>query len=307
MSKAIFIQNSDSIYADRPGEVYNFPKMYLEQVRETIGDWVIFYESGKGAFGYVAVQKVADVIEDPSRAGWYFAVMDRSTLWGFERVVPRLDPVGLTFESMLRDVTGKPFRAGANTLAVRRLPDTEFAAIINAGLRPLDMPVTFPRTGPLPVSASTGFAEPGTIFDDAPVDYARRDVLASRKYRDASFARQVKAAYAGRCAISGLSLTNGYGRPEVEAAHIRPVSDGGADVVRNGLALSGTLHWMFDRGLISVSEDHRILVSHNKVPVETVRRLLAPEQRLLLPEDPRHRPHPDYLSYHREHIFGQVH
>ncbi|MEO1919427.1 MAG: HNH endonuclease [Paracoccaceae bacterium] len=77
----------------------------------------------------------------------------------------------------------------------------------------------------------------------------------SRKYRDPSFARQVKAAYRGRCAISGFELRNGGGRPEVEATHIRPVAKEGPDTVRNGLALSGTLYWMFDRGLISVSEN----------------------------------------------------
>ncbi len=33
--------------------------------------------------------------------------------------------------------------------------------------------------------------------------------------------------------------------------------------VQNGLALSGTLHWMFDRGLIGFSDDHDILVSRH--------------------------------------------
>ena len=76
--------------------------------------------------------------------------------------------------------------------------------------------------------------------------------------------------------------------------------------MNNGIALSGTLHWMFDRGLISVAPDMRILVSHNKVPQDVAERLIAPEQRLLLPENPRHHPHPEYLRYHREEIFGRV-
>ncbi|EPX80407.1 HNH endonuclease [Salipiger mucosus] len=107
--------------------------------------------------------------------------------------------------------------------------------------------------------------------------------------------------------MSGLRLRNGGGRPEVQAAHIKPVEQKGSDSVRNGLALSGTLHWMFDRGLISVAEDcETILVSRNKVLGEVVDRLLRPNQRLCLPRDPRDAPHPENLRWHRENVFGRV-
>lgn len=49
-------------------------------------------------------------------------------------------------------------------------------------------------------------------------------------------------------------------------AHL--VYAGGPDVVQNGLALSGTAHWLFDRHLISLTDDYGLLVSHNKVPAE---------------------------------------
>ena len=58
-------------------------------------------------------------------------------------------------------------------------------------------------------------------------------------------------AYDARCAITGLKLINGGGRAEVAAAHIRPVEANGPDIISNGIALSATAHWMFDRGLIS--------------------------------------------------------
>jgi putative restriction endonuclease len=44
-------------------------------------------------------------------------------------------------------------------------------------------------------------------------------------------------------------------------ANIPPVGANGPDTVQNGLALSGTVHWMFDRGLISLSDELDILVS----------------------------------------------
>lgn len=304
MAHAVFIQNPKSIYNDRPGIAYHFPRRYLGMVKETVGDWVIFYEGRKGAFGYTAVQKVSAVAPDPEREDHFYAWLDPASAWSFERIVPREDPKGVAFENALRGADGKATSGGANVSAVRRITPLEFAQIIEQGLRATDGPEAMSRTTEN-ADLQSGFADAQAWFDPAPLASFRPEILMSRKYRDASFARQVKVAYGYRCAISGLSLRNGGGRPEVEAAHIRPVSDDGPDHVRNGLALSGTLHWMFDRGLISVADDLSILVSDNKVPRETAQRLIAPERRLFLPSDPRLHPHPEYLRYHRETIFGQ--
>ena len=70
--------------------------------------------------------------------------------------------------------------------------------------------------------------------------------------------------------------------------------------MRNGLALTGTLHWMFDRGLLSVAEDWTILVSRNKVPSEVVDRLILPDGKLRLPKDGHHWPHPDNLRWRQK-------
>lgn len=148
-----------------------------------------------------------------------------------------------------------------------------------------------------------GLDEPVVLFERPVIER-----LVSRPYRDVAFRRKVREAYDYRCAMSGLRLRNGGGRPEVNAAHIRPVERKGSDFVRNGLALSGTLHWMFDRGLISVADDaeHAILVSRNKVPREVADRLIVPSGRLVLPADQRNWPHRDNLRWHRENVFGQV-
>ncbi len=305
MAHAVFIQNPVSIYKDSPGEAYHFPKRYLGMVQETIGDWVVFYESRKGAFGYVSIQRVLDVVPDEDMPDHYFAILDRASEWTFEHVVPRARPDGIAYENSLKGPDGRPISGGASVSAVRRLSKPEFAEIFQDGMQALTGPEAMPRQE-IVEDSIYGMAEDQAAFGAAPLAEIRPEILMSRKYRDPSFGRQVKAAYHGRCAISGLELRNGGGRPEVEAAHIRPVSKGGPDVVRNGLALSGTLHWMFDRGLIGIAEDYRILVSHNKVSPETVERLIAPEQRLILPDDPRYHPHPEYLRYHREEIFGRV-
>ncbi|WP_342165550.1 HNH endonuclease [Methylobacterium sp. SD21] len=68
-------------------------------------------------------------------------------------------------------------------------------------------------------------------------------------------------SYAERYSNTALKITNGGGHVEVAAAHIRPVEANSPGIVSNGLALLGTAHWMFDHGLISLSDDLSILVS----------------------------------------------
>ncbi|MGB3408669.1 MAG: HNH endonuclease [Jannaschia sp.] len=287
MSHAVLIQNPDSIYDDAHGLRYHFPKQYVVMIRECIGDWVIFYEGRKGLNGYTHVQRITGVRPDPLRHDHFYADLDPGEMLEFECLVPRLRPDGTPFETRL------PASGGLNTSAVRRLTPIEFSAIMNEGLREVPDINAHPRAGPL--------------FDlaEAQEPYAtdRMSVLTSRPKRDAAFARMVKRAYNSRCAISGLLLRNGGGRAEVQAAHIRSVEDRGPDIVRNGIALSGTLHWMFDRGLIRVADDprHSLIISHNKVDLPTIERLVNPDMRLLLDEvDHRHRPHPAYLKWHRE-------
>jgi hypothetical protein len=88
---------------------------------------------------------------------------------------------------------------------------------------------------------------------------------------------------------------------------IRPVEHNSSDSVRNELAMSGTLHWMFYRGLIVVANDNEIiLVSRNKVPGDVVDRLLRPDGKIWMPKDNLNWPHSATLVWHQEHIFGQM-
>ncbi|HUF56126.1 MAG TPA: HNH endonuclease [Thermohalobaculum sp.] len=297
MVKLILVHKADSIYEDEPDAVYDFPKSYLKAVEEAVGDWVIYYEPVKaGPRGYFAVAKISRVIPKPDAEGRYLALIEPGTYLPFDREVPRLRD-GRPFETALADPDGMPKKGGALQLAVRRLPDRDFERIVNLGL-----PQELEEIEASRYDTSSYVMDEETSTFERPV----LERLTRRQYRDIAFRRKVREAYAYRCAISGLELRNGGGRPEVQAAHIRPVERQGSDSVRNGLALSGTLHWMFDRGLLSVAEDRTILVSRNKVPNEVVERLFVPDGKLRLPEDQRNWPHPENLRWHRENIFGQV-
>jgi putative restriction endonuclease len=272
MSNAVFTAKVDPSYDDLPEERYHFPATYLNAARQAVGDWIVYYEPRRngGRQSYVAVAFVEEITEDPRLADHHYAWV--SGYLEFQRPVPFREVTGRYYESILRKPDGSASK-GAFGRSVRTVPALEFDAILAAGL---------------------GRELPDMVAD---VDYGpRRRVLRSRAVRDPLFASLVTKAYRSTCALTGLRLVNGGGATEVEAAHIQPVADRGPDSVRNGMALSRTIHWAFDRHLLALENDGRLLVS-SKLPTD-FRRLLRPEA--VLPEDARLRPHPHYLGRHRE-------
>lgn len=102
----------------------------------------------------------------------------------------------------------------------------------------------------------------------------------------------------GRCAITGLAV------PEIlRASHIKPWADCGSDAERldvfNGLLLAPHLDAVFDRGLITVADDGRVLVS--PLLDGTACTILGVGPALQLRSlHLRHRP---YLPWHRKRVF----
>lgn len=111
-------------------------------------------------------------------------------------------------------------------------------------------------------------------------------------------AARFKPLVGGR--LPGLRIINGGGKAEAQAAHIWAMQDGGPDVVGNGIALSATMHWLFDRYLISLTDDYRLLVSHNRVPAELRPLYERQLDGIILPTNRRCYPHPAYVTRHRE-------
>jgi putative restriction endonuclease len=195
------------------------------------------------------------------------------------------------YESSLRRGDGGTSK-GAFGRAVRPIADREYDLILNAASSDLLLPSTSNDS-----ARAHGFADEQAVFERPIVER-----MTNRPFRDAAFSSAVRAAYDNTCAMTGLKIINGGGRPEVQATHIRPVADSGPDSVRNGLALSGTIHWMFDRGLLSLDDDLAILTAAGRVP-DTAKRLINPGQKLLLPGRPEFKPHPQFLRFHRETVF----
>jgi putative restriction endonuclease len=300
VTKAIFTTKIEPSYDDLPEERYHFPRTYLRQVQAAAGDWIIYYEprrastdleSRGGRQAYFATARVQTIERDSSREDHFYARV--SDYLEFDRAVPFKDG-DFYYEGGLRRNDGATSK-GAFGRAVRNLSDLEYDQILRAGFVQTLVEREFAR--------STELATKPEIDEEA-ATFKRPivEMVIARPFREAAFAVSVKSAYANTCAMTGLRIINGGGRPEVQAAHIRPVAAGGSDSVRNGLALSGTIHWMFDRGLVSIDEDFSILVAIDRIPT-AVARLLHENRRIAVPERPDIRPHPAHLRYHRELIF----
>lgn len=297
MAFGVFIHRSDSIYDDVPSERYQFPPQYLSRAQQCEGDWIVYLEPSKvkDTKGYFAVAKVQEIISDPRKTDMYLAVIEPGTYLDFGDPVPFRDTENIVERGLLNDEGRISGRAQA---AVRTLSSEDFARIIERGLGVDDD--FLPRVGDL--AATSGFQDAQAPFQHMPAR-ERVNQLTSRAVRDRNFRKNVLRAYGERCAITGLRLINGGGRAEVEAAHIRPVEHDGPDIVSNGLALSGTAHWMFDRGLVGLADDLSILVSRQSNDLEAVTAMVNSSGKLLAPGRLANRPRAEFVTWHRENCF----
>ncbi|MGW3459888.1 phosphorothioated DNA-binding restriction endonuclease [Streptomyces olivaceoviridis] len=88
---------------------------------------------------------------------------------------------------------------------------------------------------------------------------------AVRRQRDRSMRELVLTAYEYRCAFCGYDGRIGAVPVGLEAAHVRWWAFGGPDETENGLCLCALHHKLFDKGVLGVGDDHRILVSQRFV------------------------------------------
>jgi putative restriction endonuclease len=143
------------------------------------------------------------------------------------------------------------------------------------------------------------FADPSPGVPDGPSD---RIVTAVQRLHQAFFREAVLTSYDTRCCITGLPI------PEcLVAGHIIPwrVDEQRRADPTNGLCLSATFDRLFDRGLITLSSEFRLLVSPRLRALrdESVRReiVVREGQQIQLPA--RFPPSLVCLDWHRQNVF----
>jgi len=266
--KCVF--TTDPRSAAEPDRFYRFAPRWLENATRAVGQWIVYLQPpAAGPRGYHAVARVEQIVRDPADPEALLALIVPGSYLEFGRDVPGPSD------------GGEP---------VRPVSNEAFDRVLALGL--IEEDELLPRE-----EAPDGVREEAEPFL-GPV--ARETMLTSRKVRDRQFRKRGLDAYDNRCAFTGMRLINGGGRAEVQAAHIMSVKADGPDTEVNGIALSGTVHWMFDRGLISLSDAGDILLSGEIDDAASVERLIFPDRRARLPENARLHPHRRYLAWHRE-------
>lgn len=114
------------------------------------------------------------------------------------------------------------------------------------------------------------------------------------------FRNNLLEVYNGKCAISNKFLK--YKNTNIlEAAHIIPVSQGGAYNTDNGILMTPDLHKAFDEGAFTIDENYNLILHKDVEESEYI-----PKERKVanLPKDEKDYPSLMSLEYHRRYIFG---
>jgi putative restriction endonuclease len=295
--KGVFEISGSSRYDDAVTERYHFPSNYLAVAEDVIGDWIIYRETraSGGRMAYTGVAFVERIQADPSDKTHFYARV--SNYLDFDNPVPYRNAGGRFAERLLRDLA-RPGEAGRTLRgkSVRRLDQDDFDVIVSEGLASTLDPANRIRLALDDINDS----DISAVIDNPIAARRVERMLVNRKVREANFRNHVLAAYDDTCAVTGLKIVNGGGKAEAQAAHIWPVADGGPDIVQNGIALSATAHWLFDRHLITFDDELRLIVSHNKVPARLLTLFTPAGERIRLPRDKAKHPRADLIAKHRE-------
>lgn len=123
--------------------------------------------------------------------------------------------------------------------------------------------------------------------------------------RSGLFKKLVPLVYNQACAFTGWKIQTASGLSLVDACHIKPFSICKEDHIKNGISLSPNIHRAFDRGMLSLDENYRILVSNQIIEESSSSFSLQKLQgkRIILPKNELHYPGQEYLSWHRNNCF----
>jgi putative restriction endonuclease len=121
--------------------------------------------------------------------------------------------------------------------------------------------------------------------------------------RGTVFRREILKLYHDTCCISGLQVAATFSITMVDACHIKPFALGFDNTLTNGIALCPNLHRAFDRGLLTVDANYRVVFSsaftENADSSFRLRQMEGVE--LMLPA--QHRPSLEAFAWHRQQVF----
>ena len=129
--------------------------------------------------------------------------------------------------------------------------------------------------------------------------------VSNKPKRKSSFRREILRVYNYRCAICGYDGRLGHSLVGIEAAHFKWHAAGGPDTIENGTALCTFHHKIFDRGAITLTDDHIIDASQEVNGTTQVNNLILQYvgKQMHFPQFGQHKPAKQYLAWHRKNVF----
>ncbi len=131
----------------------------------------------------------------------------------------------------------------------------------------------------------------GDIANASPTLKVQRTATVTVRKDQGKFSSKVNIVYEYRCAITGLTVC-------LEAAHIKPVAEGGSDHIGNGILLHKGLHAAFDTFLFTINPDSLEIIRPAFMPLNV--RVPYHGWHLWSPIKEDHRPSRDMLIWHNE-------
>lgn len=309
MQFVVLASKPDSAYADTQTS-YEYPAQYrrfFEPLEKGEPMLAIIYEPLARGVGRMAYVGWAALSSPPSlsprrsavgRALWEVRYVDR--VQEFPNPVPR-DILDEPIEQWLRRIepADRAVRTSGASVRFATFEDARrILELAHAGELPA---IEYPRLDE--------HLDPETLT----AERATRLVVAVE--RDAIFRRRVMAAYDYKCSVSGFGIGDlplGRATRLLDAAHIRPVAHDGSDAITNGLALTPTLHRLFDHGLFTIQRRADALVVLTSPHLEptmitsadrSFRLPLEDGLELRLPASSAAAPSPEQLRFHQRRVF----
>lgn len=206
--------------------------------------------------------------------------------------------------------TVKTFTQLKNIVKFATLDDDLFALLASKdnrnALKELIYQTYFPERSSGSSESTYSFLEPFQLFpsvaeqQDLYVEHLK--ISAAKKKRDISFRNRIMSIYDFTCSMCRRRVITLDGETIVDAAHIVPFKDSKNDDIRNGFSLCKNHHWTFDRGLVSVDEEYRVMISP-KIDSQSIITLDLEGRKIMLPDVSNCNPSHQAFDWHRRNRF----
>lgn len=122
--------------------------------------------------------------------------------------------------------------------------------------------------------------------------------------RSGVFKKVIPAIYDNTCCVTKMKVISTFNIQMIDACHIKPFSVSHDDTITNGISLCPNMHRAFDRGLLSLDDNYRVVVSDSFNETDNAYSLKQyAGMQIHLPKEIHYLPHIENLAWHREHIF----